>query len=225
MRREPAAGSLVRVLRPQALPPIVSAACALPCLPGSRWLRRGPRPDLRSRVRGSIDRAPQAPPRSPPWGHPGGQGAEWAVPGPCPGTCRDIGSSAEQGSQSAGKICLSLPASPKPVLEGTGMAPTLCPSRPQLGSRRLRRVQRLLRGRPAGEGGALRGGPGDPPEAAAPCPVQSAGPRAGSGGSLQPPGLPGEVSAGRQGGDCPTPVRAQGLSYTQPYSCRVSPHT
>lgn len=95
---------------------------------------------------------------------------------------------------------LSLPL-PSQSSGGTGMALTLCPSRPQLGSRRLRRVQRLLRGRPAGEGRALRGGPGDPPEAAAPCPVQSAGPRAGSGGSLQPPGLPGEVSAGRRGGE------------------------
>ena len=42
MRREPAAGSVARVLRPRALPPRVSALCARQWPLGSCWLR-GPR--------------------------------------------------------------------------------------------------------------------------------------------------------------------------------------
>lgn len=54
------------------------------------------------------------------WGHPEGHCAERAVPVRCPGTCRDMGPGPERGSQSAGQICLSLTASPEPVLGGTG---------------------------------------------------------------------------------------------------------
>lgn len=87
------------------------------------------------------------------------------------------------------------PPPPTPSQPRTWQGPTL-PLSPQLGSWRLRPLQHLLRDRPAGAGGALRAGPGPPPEDAAPCPVRSAGPEARGGGNLQLPALPPQVSAG-----------------------------
>ena len=70
-------------------------------------------------------------------------------------------------------------------------------------------MQCLLRRGPAGAGGALRGGPGRPPEDGAPLPVQSAGPAASGRGDLQFPALPPEVSTGRGQGPPHPPPQGQ----------------
>lgn len=71
-----------------------------------------------------------------------------------------------------------------------------CSLPPILGSWRLRPVQRFLRGRPAGAGGALCGGPGWPPKDVAPLAVQSAGPATCGRGDLQRTALPHERDIG-----------------------------
>lgn len=58
-------------------------------------------------------------------------------------------------------------------------------------------MQRLLWRGPAGAACTLcGGGPGGPPTDTAPCPVQSCGPTAGHGGTLQYPAVPHQVSSG-----------------------------
>lgn len=110
-----------------------------------------------------------------------------------------------------GEVCQHPPPHHPKLAWDLARAPTLS-LLPQLGGGRLRPMQCLLWGWPAGAASALRGGPGQPPEDVAPSPVHSRGPAASCGsGNLQPPALPRQVSPGLGGPGRGTPWQSLSL--------------